>query len=699
MRGRLIAPNESAYNTNTIPGERYAVNDNEKILIVDDEGLIRMNLRLYFEDMGYRVAEAANGLEGLEVFSREKPDLVFTDLRMPKMDGMTFLAKLREMSPETPTIIISGTGTMKDAIDALRAGAWDYVTKPIQEIDEIEITVKRALERARLIAENKSYRENLERLVQERTLQFREEVEVSKSLLHIVAALSETLDEKALLKKIMKIAPLYLKFDRLSVFLYEEELKGFVFSIGYGLTPVEEALLLSKNFKEEDFRAIDRTRKREIVLIDNAVDSDLLPREYREVFQAGSLIVIPISFRGQVLGGILGDYRTVKSIEQKNISLLTGLANGIGIALQNSRLYRESVERLMELSTRVETIKALSQFDREILASLDRNMILRIAPVLISKIIPCDRVAITRRDEDRFRVVSEWGSGNLQDKMYEANGSHCETFEKNHVPLFFTDLSLEDCPYYKDLSGIGIKTAIIVPLISQETAIGFIDIGAGNHGRLLPEHLSMAESISSRIAVALANGELFDELQQLLISTISSLVAAIDAKSHWTKGHAERVTRYALEIGKEMGLADEELKRLKLAGLLHDIGKIGIVDMLLEHTGKLTDTQLELIRSHPGKGADILAPLKQLSDVIPAILHHHERYDGTGHPHGLKGVEIPLFARIICVADSFDAMTADRPYRQSRGKEYAVSEFKRCRGTQFDPNVVDAFLNVVDTLD
>ncbi len=187
-----------------------------------------------------------------------------------------------------------------------------------------------------------------------------------------------------------------------------------------------------------------------------------------------------------------------------------------------------------------------------------------------------------------------------------------------------------------------------------------------------------------------------EELEHLLISTITSLASAIDAKSPWTKGHSERVTRYAVEIAKEMGLKDQGIEQLRLSGLLHDVGKIGTFDIVLDKPGKLTDEEFEIVKKHPGKGAEILAPIRQLADIIPAVLHHHERYDGKGYPHGLKYEEIPLQARILCVADSFDSMTADRPYRSSPGKEYAISEFKRCCGTQFDPKVVDAFLRVLN---
>lgn len=195
--------------------------------------------------------------------------------------------------------------------------------------------------------------------------------------------------------------------------------------------------------------------------------------------------------------------------------------------------------------------------------------------------------------------------------------------------------------------------------------------------------------------MALENARLYEDLQQLLINTITSLASAIDAKSPWTKGHSERVTKFAVEIAREIGLRDKDLEYIKLCSLLHDIGKIGIYDDVLDKADKLTDEEFELVKKHTEKGAEILKPIKQLQDVILGVLHHHERYDGKGYPEGLRGEDIPLCARILSVADSFDSMTADRPYRPSPGKEFAISEIKRCSGTQYDPKVVEAFLKIL----
>lgn len=187
-----------------------------------------------------------------------------------------------------------------------------------------------------------------------------------------------------------------------------------------------------------------------------------------------------------------------------------------------------------------------------------------------------------------------------------------------------------------------------------------------------------------------------NELQKLYQGLVVSFANAIDAKSKWTAGHSERVTNYALAIAKEMGVDGGNLELLRTAGLLHDIGKIGTYDAILDKPGKLTGEEFELVKRHPLQAEMILSPIKGLEEVIPIIRSHHEKLDGTGYPDGLKGDEIPLLSKILCVVDSYDSMTSDRPYRPSPGREYAISELKRCSGTQFDHKVVEAFLRVLE---
>jgi putative nucleotidyltransferase with HDIG domain len=199
----------------------------------------------------------------------------------------------------------------------------------------------------------------------------------------------------------------------------------------------------------------------------------------------------------------------------------------------------------------------------------------------------------------------------------------------------------------------------------------------------------MSESISTAIdnlkRAARENHELF-------INSIRALAAAIDAKDPYTRGHSERVARYSSQVAKEMGLTAEDVRRVRLSALLHDVGKIGIDDRILRKPTALTEEEFEIMKSHPVKGAAIMEAIPQLRDVIPGMKHHHERWEGGGYPDGLAGEEIPLQARIVSVADTFDAMTTTRPYQRAMDIRFVFQRLRDLAGNRFDPSVVEALI-------
>lgn len=185
------------------------------------------------------------------------------------------------------------------------------------------------------------------------------------------------------------------------------------------------------------------------------------------------------------------------------------------------------------------------------------------------------------------------------------------------------------------------------------------------------------------------------ELHHVYMHTIRAFASAIDSKDHYTYDHSINVVKYAVAIAHQMKLTNDEVQDIKHACQLHDLGKIGVPDYILAKHGPLSKEEWEKVKIHTLKGAEILSPLKFLDEIIKLIMSHHERYNGSGYPKGLKGEKIPLGARIMLVADAFDAMTSDRPYRKKLGIENAIKELKINSGTQFDPEVVNAFLEVL----
>jgi putative nucleotidyltransferase with HDIG domain len=186
------------------------------------------------------------------------------------------------------------------------------------------------------------------------------------------------------------------------------------------------------------------------------------------------------------------------------------------------------------------------------------------------------------------------------------------------------------------------------------------------------------------------------QLRLLRDDLIVAFANVLDAKSSWTQGHSLRVTTYALMIADKLNVSGEDRETLRIASLLHDVGKIGTYDVILDKAGPLRDEEWRLVKLHPLKGEEILRPIKQLQHVLPIVRYHHERIDGRGYPDGLLGKDIPLLAKILCLADSFDAMTADRPYKPGMSTTDALEEIKKKTSTEFDAVVANAFLSAMD---
>ena len=253
-----------------------------------------------------------------------------------------------------------------------------------------------------------------------------------------------------------------------------------------------------------------------------------------------------------------------------------------------------------------------------------------------------------------------------------------------------------------------LETVVCVPSYFRDQLLGLLLLGKKENGKkFIDEELDFFVALNSNVAMALRNAHLFKELEyeldrkhQLFLRTTIALAAAIEAKDHYTHGHTTRVTNFSLEIAQRINqktkrtLDEKFLENLHIASLLHDIGKIGVPEHILNKRGNLTIGERNRVKEHPLIGVNILKSIKELEGPILGVKSHHERFDGQGYPEGLKGEQIPLIASIISVADSFDAMTTNRPYRSALVKDKAINEIRCLSGQQFCPRVTDTFLEL-----
>jgi len=240
-----------------------------------------------------------------------------------------------------------------------------------------------------------------------------------------------------------------------------------------------------------------------------------------------------------------------------------------------------------------------------------------------------------------------------------------------------------------------VSSMMCAPLRIKDKTIGVINISSEEPANYTAEDLKLLSALTLQAAAAIENARLYDALKEAFLTAVSTLAETIEKRDTYTGGHTKRVMEYSLAIGKYFGLPDNEMERLKLAAVLHDVGKIGVRDDILLKNGKLDEEEYREMKRHTIYGEEVLKYIKYFKDIIPGVKSHHERYDGKGYPEGLSGTQIDIIARIIAVGDTFDAMTSDRPYRNALSKEVAYAEIKKCAGSQFDPEVVRAFLKAM----
>ena len=349
------------------------------------------------------------------------------------------------------------------------------------------------------------------------------------------------------------------------------------------------------------------------------------------------------------------------------------------------------MDLLTEIGRKVGSVSELSQLVEQITQMTQHTIKASASSVLLLDV----------EKQELFFYVAEGKAGKALKQVRLSTQSGIAGWVARHgKPLIVNDVT-KDERFDKgadEATGFTTGSIMCVPLVIQRRTIGVIEVLNKLDGSDFNEQdLEILVSVGSTAAMAIENTKLHQSVVDGYKSTIRALAAAIDAKDPYTRGHSQRVTEYALWGGVSIPMSQGELGLLEYAGILHDIGKIGMPDSILRKPGRLTPQEWDMVRRHPVIGANIINDIPFLEQARKLVLHHHEKYDGTGYPDGLVGNDIPIGARLLAVGDSFDSMTSDRSYRAALSANRALNELHKCSGTQFCSVAVEAFVSGFDT--
>ena len=497
---------------------------NGRVLIVDDEAGIRKVLNLRLGSLGYETSEAENGVKALDVLKEQPFDAVLCDIKMPEMDGLEMIGKLRQSDPITPVIMLTGFIDLETAVEVMKRGAFDYLTKPVHS-DALFLAVEKAIDYKRVLIRNRLLEEEKQR--------------------------------------------------------YHEELKQRV-------------------------------------------------------------------------------------AEQTQI-----------------------IRSMFDLANRLNSLDSMNLILESILES-------------ISEFIPSNRIIVMLLDKSgtHFEIAKSRGisAGNFKHIRIPADNGACSgLFHTGGVRIVNDGNSKEGSEIVESLDGLLDAPLMQAALMGARSRLGVIHICGKIDGALFTEKEAEILSYIADSATVAINNQLYERrLEESYLATIRALAMAIEAKDPYTRGHSERVAELSVRVAERMGLPEDELRVLRFAGTLHDVGKIGVPGSVLTKPGRLTAEEFEQIRQHPVIGEKMIREAEFLTEARDIVRQHHERPDGTGYPDGLKGDEICLGARIMALADAYDAMTTDRTYRKAMAPEEAIEEMKRVSGSQFDPDYLEVFLSVIE---
>ena len=525
------------------------------------------------------------------------------------------------------------------------------------------------------------------------------------------------------------LSTLYMAGARLSSILHWEPLLLEILETAIHLTQADGASLILTDEHHDDLyiaasrhlppHVIKETRlrfgdgiagwvaqNREPLLLIGPVASDRFANFTPRPGQIGSALCVPLippivdRATPLVVGVLLVSRKVGKdALTPDDLQLLYALSMQAAAALQNARQYQS-------LQRRATHLQNLIEISREMATSLNLDQVLRAIMEKSVQLLRAQSGSLLLIDDDTkeliFKVALGPAGAILSDTRLPPGVGIAGAVARDGKPLIVNDAKADPRHY----AGVDANTAlttqriVAVPLVSKSRIIGVLEVvNKLDSVPFTQEDVETLAAFAVEGAIALENARLYSELKQAFTDTVRVIANAVEARDPYTAGHTNRVTQLAIETARELDWTPAQIEILEIGALLHDIGKIGVSDAILRKPDRLTDDEYTEMKKHPIVGANMLEGVGLLRPILAYVLYHQERFDGSGYPFGLKGKEIPIEGRLLPVVDTFDAITSDRPYRKGREPAEAIAEIIKYRGTQFDPEVVDAFLRAYKRID
>lgn len=623
-----------------------------RILIVDDEPMVRQVCREALEQYGCEIHEAGDTARAIALLEALSFSVVLSDVVMPGGSGTEILDHVVRHHPDTLVILLSGHGSIDMVKDAILKGAFDFLVKPF-ELSELTSTIGRALE-----------------VRKRQTTELRNELYELHALTTSSSITTDT--PESYLDKLCSALQRSFRADAAAVVLEDGR-----------LTIAGDDDIL----EDPAWRVLSRSVS--LLPEGSIMEPGSLPELQTPRGQAAAMCRPLQGKEARVGSCVVVRLGAGFPFTERDLKLLGLFAAQAGNQLTSFDLAND----LRETARDLERINSLSA---GFSASLDTSRVLDAISKGLHEVIPFDVFGAFLSAQGAAPLVYVLARSGisqrslrraLEGRIAEITG---ETgIEKAWEAGIFQKFDPAGASFDSEKA-----TWFVFNLGEQGRLQGMLIAGTHDAGAL-PRLQRYLPLLAGQAAVALGNAYLHQTGERNYLQTIAALAGAVDAKDPYTHYHSRNVTAYCLAMADYLGMADREREDLRNAALLHDIGKIGMPENILNKPGSLTSAEYDIIKTHPDIGYRILRPVAALADIPVAVRHHHERYDGGGYPLRLTGEEIPYHSRILAVADVFDAMTSDRTYRSSPGLDYAVSELRSNAGTQLDPELVGAFLEIL----